>query len=206
MMFATLFFALAALGGFTMSMPVSPRQTTSLTLSNLLTIAPNSQSCATARFPTECRTAEQALPYILASFNIYNITYPAVQAALISLIVYESGEFVYNENHFPGVPGQGTRNMQSPSYNALYAKELGFSYFATGAELMAAVGDDEYTFASAAWFVTSQCGFEIRESMWSGRRAAWEAYLTGCVGTSVDDGRVAYWERAMAALGVPVLA
>jgi len=205
-MFRKLLLALMALAGFTISLPLEIRQTTTLKLPGLLAIAPNSQTCATAPFPTECRTAEQSLPYILASFKTYNIKSPAVQAALISLMAYESGDFVYNQNHFPGVPGQGTRNMQSPTYNALYATYLGFENSPTGAELIAAVGDDEYTFASAAWFLITQCGFAVMENMSGGSRAAWEAYLTGCVGTTVDTGRVAYWERAIAALGVPIRA
>jgi len=197
---------LTTLAVFTASTPLASRQTTSLTLDGLLTIAPNSQTCASAPYPSECRTASQALPYITTSFSTYGITHPAVQAALVSLMAYESGEFVYNQNYFPGVPGQGTRNMQSPTYNALYAASLGLGQSAAGAELMQAVGADVYSFASAAWFVTSQCAFAVREEMWSGSRAAWEAYLTGCVGTAVDAGRVAYWERAMGAFGVAIVA
>lgn len=189
---------------YTASMPINAREVTSLTLSGLLTVAPNSQSCASAPFPTECRTADQALPLIIAAFNTYDITHPAVQAALLSLMAYESGEFVYNQNHFPGVPGQGTRNMQSPTYNAMYATSLGIGSFATGSELMQAVGADQYTFASAAWFITTQCDFRVRENMWSGSKTAWEAYLTGCVGTVADEGRVAYWTKAMGVLGVSI--
>lgn len=174
-----------------------------LTISALENIAPASSTCAGALYPLECRTATQALPFILASFAKYSITHPSVQAALISLMAFESGDFKYNKNHYPapGRPGQGTRNMQSPALNALYAASLGLPSTGTPETVAEEVEADEYTFGSAAWFVVSQCPLAVRERMWSGEKQGWEDYLTGCVGTSVEEGRVEYWERALAALG-----
>lgn len=171
-----------------------------LTPEGLLRIVPNAASCAGAPYPSECRTAEQAAPHIIASFDKYKITHPQVQAVLVSLMAYETDDFKYGINHYPGpgTPGQGTRNMQSPKYNFLYAKDLGLGVAptATPQTLMASLTQDQYSWGSAAWFVTSQCPYKIRTDMWKGGQAAWETYLTSCVGTTANDQRLAYWKRA----------
>ena len=86
------------------------KTTPSLTTEQLLEIAPNAETCEGAEFPEECATAEQAVPHIVHAFVRYGVKSPAEQAALISLMALESGEFKYNRNHFPppGTPGQGS--------------------------------------------------------------------------------------------------
>lgn len=171
-----------------------------LTPEMLLRIVPKAASCAGAPIASECRTAEQAAPHIIESFNKYAITHPEVQAALISLMAYETGDFKYGVNHYPapGVPGQGTRNMQSPKFNFMYAKSLGLGAAVTASPqiLMQSLTQDKYSWGSAAWFVTSQCPYKIRQDMWTGGQAAWEKYLKDCVGTTVNDQRKAYWQAA----------
>ena len=123
MTFATL--ALAALTlTFTLALPTT-RQTT-ITASSILHIAPGTSSCANPPAAGECRTAAQAAPYIAISFTNVDISDFHSQAALLALMLYESGDFKYKINHFPapGTPGQGTRNMQSPEFNAKYAEWL----------------------------------------------------------------------------------
>ena len=97
--------------------PVSPlhrqqrqQPQNSLTEVMLSCIAPSSNTCAGATFPQECATASQALPYILDSFQTYKITSWGEQAAIVSLMAFESADFKYNKNHFPapGRPGQGS--------------------------------------------------------------------------------------------------
>ena len=81
-----------------------------LTTEQLLEIAPNAKTCDGGDFAEECATADQAVPHIVSSFIRYGVTSRAEQAALISLMALESGEFKYNRNHFPppGNPGQGS--------------------------------------------------------------------------------------------------
>lgn len=68
-------------------------------------------------------TASRQLPQ--ASFATYNITDPVTQAAVISTIAMESGDFKYVHHYFPSpVSGQGTRNMQSEAYNLGYAQSI----------------------------------------------------------------------------------
>ncbi|TRM65589.1 hypothetical protein BD626DRAFT_489245 [Schizophyllum amplum] len=178
----------------------------------LLTISPSADSCDGAKYPDECRTAPQAAQPILDSFDQYNITSVNEQAALISLMMYESGDFKYNWGHFVSgetvhTPGKGTRNMQSATFNEAYARSL-FpaeevdAAKASGAEdgVLELVSPDEYSFASAAWFITSQCTDAVRAGVQSGEQAGWETYLTDCIGTSVDQGRIDYWTKAKAAL------
>lgn len=82
-----------------------------ITEAQILAIAPNSKSCDKAPAEGECATAKQAAEAIAKSFVTYKVTSKAEQAAIISLIALESGEFKYNINHYPapGTPGQGSK-------------------------------------------------------------------------------------------------
>jgi len=125
-------------------------------------------------------------------------------------MLYESGDFKYAQNHFPGVPGQGTRNMQSPAYNLKYAEYLATVYTNCGINsaqvqqasaegpvaLLALVNTEEWTFGSAAWYLVTQCGASVREGLAAGTQEGWEGYLQ-CVGTSGDEKRDQLWSAAM---------
>ncbi|KAH7060511.1 hypothetical protein B0J12DRAFT_708343 [Macrophomina phaseolina] len=180
----------------------------------LVTIASGTSSCATAtNYANECRTASQAAQPILCAFNRYSITNVNEQAALISLMLYESGEFKYNWGHFINgqdehVAGKGTRNMQSATYNEQYARTL-FSAdkvdqakaSANGADaVLQLVSPDQYSFGSAAWFLTSQCTESVRSNLQSGSQDGFEKYVTDCIGGSMDDKRIDYWTKSKAAL------
>ncbi|KAG8995787.1 hypothetical protein FRB95_013388 [Tulasnella sp. JGI-2019a] len=214
LLFALLFLAAASLST---ASPVCSRstQTFNLTTPVLLTISPSTSSCTSAPFPAECATASTAAPFLSSSFQRYGITTPGETAALLSLILFESGDLQYNRNHFPGVPGQGTRNMQSPTFNALYADSLVTAGRLTSSDVQTAKaagvgpvldlllkeGNEDLDFGSAAWFLSSQCSADVRSGLKSGSEAGWEAYLTECVGTTVTDDRKTGWTNAIAALG-----
>lgn len=85
-----------------------------LTAATLIAIAPNTESCAGADFPEECADASTAATALTKAFNTYNITSKGEQAAIIAYELFESGDFKYNKNHYPGRPGQGTRSKQQP--------------------------------------------------------------------------------------------
>lgn len=82
-----------------------------ITSDQILAISPNSSTCDNPPAEGECATAEQAAPYISDSFTTYGIDNAAEQAALVSLMAFESGDFKYNRNHFPGVAGQGSTSF-----------------------------------------------------------------------------------------------
>ena len=123
-------------------------------------------------------------------------------------MAFESGDFKYNVNVFPGRPGQGTRNMQSATFNEQYA----LSIPALSAKVAAAKGtsnlnairdlltaNDDYDFGSAAWFLKTVCKPDVIKSLASGSLDGWKAYVKDCVGTDPEP-RQAYHERAMKAL------
>ncbi|KAI9040937.1 uncharacterized protein KD926_007611 [Aspergillus affinis] len=178
-----------------------------LTAQQIEAIAPTSNTCDGAPIPEECATSEQAALNIAKSFETYEVTSPAEQAAVIGLMAFESGDFKYNHNQ--GNPGQGTRNMQSPAFNAQYAASL--TSIADQAVALAAdpvgllnllVGDETIDFGSGAWFLTTQCTPDVRTQLQTGSAAGWAAFVSGCVGTDASGDRQAYWQRAAEALGV----
>ncbi|CAG7933603.1 unnamed protein product [Penicillium olsonii] len=196
----TLFLALTA------ASPILTRDT--LTESQVTAIAPKSSSCDDAPAEGECATAKQAAKFTSQSFDTYKVTSKAEQAAILSLMAFESGDFKYNKNHFPGVAGQGTRNMQSPAFNKKYAASIPdlkdkAASVSDPADLLDLLRNDGATdFGSGAWFLTTQCSKEVRSALADGSESGWQKYISDCVGTSVDDDRKAYWERAVKALGV----
>lgn len=81
-----------------------------ITTSQILAIAPKSHNCTAPPAKGECATASQAAPNIAKSFAKYGVSSRAEQAAVIALMAFESGEFRYSRNHFPGpgVVGKGS--------------------------------------------------------------------------------------------------
>ncbi|GIK06465.1 hypothetical protein Aspvir_002115 [Aspergillus viridinutans] len=207
---ALFFLVLPTLGYAAPASTTTPHQAreAKITAAQIETIAPKSKSCADAPAPGECATSEQAAANIAKSFETYKVTSAAEQAAVIGLMAFESLDFEYNRNHFPGVAGQGTRNMQSPAFNAKYAASLpaladklkGVSGDPAGV-LDLLLSNEEYDFGSGAWFLTTQCSQDVRSELQSGSEAGWQKYITSCVGTDANEERKAYWTRAVQALG-----
>ncbi|KAI1627345.1 hypothetical protein EDD37DRAFT_677238 [Exophiala viscosa] len=180
-------------------------------VSDLLYIAPTSASCSGAEFPAECVASSEAIAEaIVISFAKYNVTTAPEQAALLSWMAYESGAWKYNTDHYPapGRPGQGTRNMMMPNYVLEYASSidtLSTQVDAAGGDvgrILALVQPDEYSFASAAWYYSTQCGEGVKESVRHEGLTGWQAFVSECVVTTVNGEREAYWTRACEALGV----
>ena len=119
------------------AVPVAQNTTFKITPEQLKSIDVNTTSCSGAPFPAECADADRAAPAISTSFEKYQIKSRGAQAAMIAIMVFESGSFKYNKNHFPGRPGQGTRNMQMPDFNREYAIQT------LGAEKVGAAGLEE---------------------------------------------------------------
>ncbi|EED12449.1 conserved hypothetical protein [Talaromyces stipitatus ATCC 10500] len=184
-------------------------RSTEVTANQILAICPKSATCNNAPAAGECATAAAAAPFISDAFITYGIDSAAEQAALISLMAFETGDFKYNRNHYPGVPGQGTRNMQSPIFNEKYASsisEFSPAYASAKGNVTAVLdlllSDGKYDFGSAAWFLTTQCSQAVRAELQSGSLSGWQGYISECVGTSVTDDRKGYWDKAVKALGV----
>lgn len=212
----TKIFLLATLANLVLSKPIGPRDQSAASI--ILTIAPSSASCAGAAYPDECATNVEAAPYLIQAFKDYSITSPAVMAAVLANVVYESGSFQYNIHHFPSLnPGQGTRNMQNIQYNLAYANSLGLlanspsgvttssTASSLTADQMNAVLDlvavPEHSFASSAWLLTSQCA-SVQDQLINDGSAGWTAYMS-CIGATEEaSDRLAVWTLARTAFGL----
>ncbi|KAJ3989487.1 hypothetical protein F5890DRAFT_1185923 [Lentinula detonsa] len=193
--------------------PVSRSSSSSLSNSSEITLSQldaiiNSTTCPLKGSESldECRTAAQALPFVNKGFSDYNITSVGEKAALLSLMSFESGGFQFNINHFPGNPGQGTRNlMEFPagptSYASLSSLPNTLSNQTKNA-IRAVVLGDGLSFASAMWFYTQSGATQIGQpgqgctqiaglvqGLQAQTEAGWEHYITDCVGTTVTDER-----------------
>ncbi|KAB8292225.1 hypothetical protein EYC80_007967 [Monilinia laxa] len=184
-------------------------------LDQVTAIAPNSVSCDNPPAPGECTTAAQAAQWISKAMG--NEFTSAEIGSMISLMAFETEEFKYNINHYPGTVGQGTRNMQMPDFNLQYAQSidalkgplanLTTATTMTGLtadvknQIMALILTDEYTWGTAPWFLKKYCA-DARPLLQKGDEAGWYAYLK-CVGVgdATDPKRLAYWTRAKAAMG-----
>lgn len=171
-------------------------------------IAPNATECASDN--DECRTAEQAAPWIALGMFQHGVFSTKEMAAVISLMAFESVEFQYKHNLFPGRPGQGTANMQMAKYNLLYAQSIpalkskvaqygdDVDKLSDGEKnkVLALVTPDQYNFASGPWFLATQCDKSVRDALVKDVDAGFKTYMEDCVGVEVTDDRLAYLERA----------
>lgn len=89
-------FSIALLALVASSSTASPvQQTNKISAADIIKIAPETTSCSNPPAPGECRTAAQAAPYVAISFTNFGFKDFNTQAALLSLMLYESGNFKY---------------------------------------------------------------------------------------------------------------
>lgn len=175
-------------------------------------IAPGSASCD--KDNAECRTAEQAAPFIFKSMRRHHLYCPEQMAAVIALMAFESVDFAYKRNKYPGRPGQGTANMQMAEFNLEYAKsidcvkdEVSNITSVDGLpdselnRILDLVVEDEYNFGSGAWFLSTQCDKEVLKKLRNDIDAGFEDYME-CVGVTIDESRLEYLERAKSAFNL----
>ncbi|KAI4953892.1 hypothetical protein J4E91_002740 [Alternaria rosae] len=178
-----------------------PTTEASLTAANLIAIAPTTASCDGAPFADECADATAAATAITKAFETYKITSKGERAAIVAYELFESGNFKYKRNHFPapGRPGQGTRMMAMPDIVEKYATAVAgadavATAKATGVDAVLDLvnSDDEKSFGSAAWYVTT-CSADVRAGLDAATIEGWHAFLTNCVNTSLADERDTLW-------------
>ncbi|EMD86593.1 hypothetical protein COCHEDRAFT_1115009 [Bipolaris maydis C5] len=167
-------------------------------------IAPKTESCEDAAFPEECADATRAARAINKAFETYGISSLGERVGLVAYMLFESDDFKYNRNHYPGRPGQGTRMMAMPSFVKSYAESVAGPDAVAKAE--AAGGDagldavlrlancnDEKSFGSAAWFLSTQCTGSVRDGLATRGKSGWHDFLTTCVNTTVTAERDTRW-------------
>ncbi|RYP42793.1 hypothetical protein DL768_010229 [Monosporascus sp. mg162] len=179
-------------------------------------IAPETVSCDLAETP-DCRTNVEIAPHMVRSFQRYGVASAGEIAGVIALTAFESGDYKYKRNLFPGRPGQGTANMQMFPFNLEYARTFDQLTEQVAAlepisevegedddkknQLLDLVIPDERNFGSGAWFLTAKCTSEVRDQLKTGTDAGFAAYM-GCIGVEVTPERDAYWQRAKQALNL----
>ncbi|MCJ1324529.1 hypothetical protein MMC10_001191 [Thelotrema lepadinum] len=190
----------------------------------LAQVAPKSNSCtrALANETAECATASSASIPFLKSLLQYNLTTKNQVAAIVSLVAFETGEFLYDYHHFPASqPGWCTRAMMMPDNVVLYAKSLpnlpanlATLKTATNASSVSnstlddmchyLTSDPVLDFGAPSWYLTSVCSPDIQSGLKTGGQTEWAAYMKLCVGvdTSLPDeaGRIPYYTAAINAL------
>jgi hypothetical protein len=77
-----------------------------MTPAQITAAVPATASCASG--VPACRTAVQMAPFINKSFSKFGFLTRGEQAAIFALMAFESGNFVFDVNVFPGRPGQGS--------------------------------------------------------------------------------------------------
>ncbi|KAJ7140497.1 hypothetical protein C8R43DRAFT_928463 [Mycena crocata] len=178
--------------------------------------------CSSAtQFPSECRTAEQAAPFVNQAFRDFGIVTNGEKAALLSLMLFESGGFKFDINHSLNTPGQGTRNLMTFPFILEYALDTpsvaAQAQALAGGNAAAAVPpdtqnairqlvlSDPLSFASAMWFYTqsgdAKTGCTATPGMVDGLQLAtipgWEQYITNCVFTTVTPERQAIYTKTL---------
>jgi hypothetical protein len=119
-------------------------------------------------------------------------------------MMFETESFKYSKNHFPGRPGQGTRNMQMANFNKLYAADLKGAAAANvaDADVLGLLSDDNASFGSAAWYLTKQCDASIKKGLADGSMTGWDTYLTKCINTTHAPERDTAWTAAKKVLKI----
>lgn len=169
----------------------------------------------------ECRTPEQAGPFLLFAMNKYSIMHPLEISAIMATISTESVNLQYKTNQFPKRAGQGTSNMQMYKFNYEFAKTIPelaepLSNIESTKENMtnpsnetknavrALVIQDAYNFQTGPWYYTTKCCEKIKAKLRnpSTTDEGFNEYSLNCIGVeSTEDGRREAFGRAKAAWG-----
>ncbi|KAI0429394.1 hypothetical protein F5Y09DRAFT_310428 [Xylaria sp. FL1042] len=211
MRFSTAISASVALATFVSAYPQGLVSRAPKTAAQLIgEVSPNSKT-ACPKDNADCRTNEDAAGPFIKAMKDYELVSAGQIAAVLALTAFESGDYRYKHNVYPGRPGQGTSNMQMIDYNVQYANsfpELKDKVAAIGTldsddkknQLLALVTDDAYNFGSGPWFLTTQCK-DVVPQLAAGTDEAFTAYMQ-CIGVSATSDRMAYWTRAKTAFGL----
>ncbi|KAJ2090747.1 hypothetical protein IW138_002365 [Coemansia sp. RSA 986] len=166
-------------------------------------------SCAT----NVCATNPQALSSINKAIAKYEVTEKGEIAALIALMAYESGDWLYNYNVYPGRPGQGTRAMLMFNFIVEYAANLhpdstkqilesGPMSDIIMDDVLRLVLNNDDSFGAAFWYLINKAPtyHNNPNKLRVGNLADFQDYVTNGVGATWDDSRKAAWDKTNAAL------
>lgn len=176
-----------------------------LTAEILMAIAPNTADCNGANnpYPGECADATAAATALNKAFQTYQITTPGEQAAIVAYELFESVNFKAKKNKSQNLAGQGTRMMAMPPVVHAYATAVAGqaavaqAQTAGGADGVLALvnSDDEKSFGSAAWYLTTTCSPQVRQGLQAETVQGWHDFLTQCVQTTAVEARDTIWVK-----------
>ena len=130
-MYASTLLTTLVFGAVATSSPVAILPRVETAAAAIKAIMPTSNSCEGAEFPDECRTADEAAPFLIDAMQKYGVVSTGEIAGVLSLIGLESNEMKYKHNISPGRPGQ-VRYSKSPSHHmylpSLKPKKMNFRF------------------------------------------------------------------------------
>lgn len=214
--------------------PDSTQPASILTADIIAAAAPATLSCDTTTeiADRECRDPEEAAEALNAVFLEYGLDDPTQQAAVLAYLAFESVDFGFQTNQFPGRPGQGTRSMllfnfvydyaldtESTAEEALALtdnlqvedivldEELNPSGIEVATQqqvLGLVIATDELSFGAAPWFLTTKCRDTVEE-LKSGSLEAFNSYMVDCINTTAAPERLDKYNVVLQAMGLPTV-
>ncbi|KAJ2724789.1 hypothetical protein GGI07_001750 [Coemansia sp. Benny D115] len=170
-------------------------------------------SCVSVSTPDECAPNSRAVVAINNAIAKYGVTGRGEIAALIALMAYESADWQYNINHFPGRPGQGTRAMLMYNFIEQYSKQVhaqdagkvlaaGAGTDASKNSVRSLVLNDNDSFGAAFWYLVTVAPSYHNNlgKLRFGNADDFKDYVVNGVGAGWDSNRQSIWETVNRAL------
>ncbi|KAJ1643449.1 hypothetical protein J3B02_003145 [Coemansia erecta] len=169
-------------------------------------------SCASVSTPSECAPNSRAVMAINHAIAKYGVTSTGEIAALIALMAYESADWQYNINHYPGRPGQGTKAMLMYDFIEKYAQQVhqseatrvlisgGNSDSAKNSVRELVLNDDD-SFGAVFWYLVTQApAFHNNPAkLRAGNADDFKEYVVNGVNAGWDDKRMSIWNQVNSA-------
>ncbi|KAJ2850643.1 hypothetical protein IWW36_001754 [Coemansia brasiliensis] len=159
----------------------------------------------------ECALNSAAVSPINKAIRKYKVASRGEIVATLAWMLYESDNWKYNINHFPGNIGQGTRTMMSWNYVSQYAKQLHPNEYeqavgSSGDDVSSAnnstktavidlVLNNDDSFGAGFWYLTTQApSFHNNPSkLRDGNMQDFQEYVQSGIVTSWNSDREAIW-------------
>ena len=196
-----------------------------ITADQVRQFAPGTAGCPVSTL--ECTSCQDTADGLNEAFSAYNFMTLGQKAGMIAYMEFESVDFTYNTNQFPGRPGQGTKCMLMPPhlYNFVnsfpelqpqlqslspYAAKDGVNWGNYDAlfpddntrnQIRALVLPNKYTFKCATWFMTSYPAATCDKTALNYGLDGWvKTMQSPCFGVEVTADRTAKYCSAMKVL------
>jgi hypothetical protein len=148
-------------------------------------IAPEAASCDPASSKTYCLTIDAAAPVLSANFDKYKISNQFAQAAILSVIFFESEQLKYCTN-LAHPTTQGTFNQMQMEFLVPYAASQSPSITGTGLALITSLcKNPAAALGSAVWYYQNKVPKDVQALLEKdGSDAAYDDFLTKGIHTN----------------------